>query len=52
MKKMILALLLPLLAISLSAQQKPAYIIYNNNIRIRILYSLYGNINNIIVSVL
>jgi len=27
---MILALLLPLLAISLSAQQKPAYIIYNN----------------------
>ena len=30
MKKMILALLLPLLAISLSAQQKPAYIIYNN----------------------
>ena len=30
MKKMILALLLPLFAISLSAQQKPAYIIYNN----------------------
>jgi uncharacterized iron-regulated protein len=30
MKKMILALLLPLLAITLSAQQKPAYIIYNN----------------------
>jgi len=29
MKKMILALLLPLLAITLSAQQKPAYIIYN-----------------------
>lgn len=30
MKKMLLALLLPLLAVTLYAQQKPAYIIYNN----------------------
>lgn len=30
MKKMLLAILLPLLAVTLYAQQKPAYIIYNN----------------------